>query len=275
MPSLLPVPWAANCTAERASGAGPRALRSARGGAREALDLPERDGPHVLAGALSAVPFDDPLQGLLEVPRRPPAELALGASGVEREVRGLGRVRAPRRLPARARRPRARRAARRSSRRAAPRPRGGPKFQARAASGGARTAPAPAAGSRRAGSARAATGAPRSGLRTRSGLPLSTARSASGSSRSSPRSPPPITLPARAVATRGAADARRRRAPVGGRDELGARPSSSSTGRCRRAGRPRRSGAVPPGGVLVALVGGDDDDGANRPPPARAPPRAR
>ena len=83
----------------------------------------------------------------------------------------------------------------------------GPKFQGRAAAG--RTSSASArqqvAGERV--QHVLPRRAPRVGCAPAGACPLSTARTPSGSSRSSPQSPPPITLPARAVATRGASAA--------------------------------------------------------------------
>ena len=101
-------------------------------------------------------------------------------------------------------------------------------------------APRPGSGIRRATRARAARDAPRPGSAPRPVVPAISARTQSGTIRSSPQSPPPITLPARAEATATSVRAAEEAAPVGGRDEFGARPCWSCRGRDRRARRSRR-----------------------------------
>ncbi len=179
---------------------------------------------------------------------------------------GLGRVRRRRPAPSSSSPPHSSRAARRSSPPSARRARAGQSSTlARPRRSG--TAPPPAASTRSAGSARAAMAAPPAGLRTCSGSPAWTPRTTSAISLSSPQSPPPITLPARALATTRGGLCPRRTSRDRPPSPAPHTPSSWNRDRSRRAGRPRRT------------AGGSSPDlrstclRSRRRPPAQSPAR--
>ena len=211
--------------------------------------------------------------------------LALGLARVQRQVARLGRVLALVELPARAPRPTAPRGARRSSATVRASPVARSEVPGLAPPPASATAPRPAAGTRSAGSARAARGAPPRDCAACSGSPAWTARTMSASSLSSPQSPPPITLPARAVAIRieprlpgaGRSAANGGSGPRPRRTSGGRPPSTSSAqafeleyGSLPPSGSSSTNGRVAPGvrppalTVLVALVRGHDHDRAHR-----------
>ena len=164
-------------------------------------DLAQRLRAHVRPFAVAGVPGHGGVERGREVPARRPAEPLARERAVEPQHRRLAARRPPaaRRGPP-ACRASARAAARRPSRPGARPPRPGPKFHAPPGVALAAAARRPS-GSPRAGTARAATGAPRPGARSVTGSPASAARMQSATSRSGAQSPPPITLPARTVAS--------------------------------------------------------------------------
>ena len=157
-----------------------------------------------------------------EVPARRPVQPRARQRGVELEPVRLVRVRAGVDLPAQRRRPTARRGARRSSAPAARRSSAGPKFQPCAT----RAVLPRALGEAQVAAQRVEHVLPRA---DRVGVAdadrrrrPARARKTSGSRRSSPQSPPPMTLPARALATAGASPAPKNERAVGGGHQLGA-----------------------------------------------------
>ena len=197
-------------------------------------------------GALAGEPVQRHGHGGLPVQHADPAELLGGQRGVAASARRSRR--------SRGRRTRSRRG------RAGPRSAGATppaacadqlgdadglllgraEVQCRRRPGVRRPAPRRTAGSRAAAPGRAATAAPPAGRRSGDRAPADQARTRSGSSRSPAQSPPPMTLPARAVATGAAVAASRRR-------RSRPPPCSRSTAPGRRAGAPRRAAPAAPG----------------------------
>src|SRR4029077_12215899 len=69
-----------------------RFARTSASALRELRDLAEADRAHVLPGPLRLVPCDDAQKRLVQVPGRPPSQLALGGARVQRQMTRLGGV---------------------------------------------------------------------------------------------------------------------------------------------------------------------------------------
>ena len=210
----------------------------------------------------AAVPLDDPPKRLVEIPGRPPAELALRRRP-SRAPDGPPRAgSAARRAPSAARPPTARRGARRSSRRGARRRRGGPKFQARAASCALaqRLREQQVAGERVQHVLPGAHGGRVAHVQRRAAL-----------DRAQRVRQQPVLAPVAAAdhvagaRRRDVGRCRRPRRTSGGRRRRRARrrPSRSSTGRSPPSGSPSAKARLGARRILVALVRGHDDHGAH------------